>query len=51
MATYDQQVTGNLEKAQETFELWAQTYPREINKEPNPHGLLSGLIYPPLRQI
>ncbi len=42
MATYDQQVTGNLEKAQETFELWAQTYPRDLA----PHGLLSGQIYP-----
>jgi serine/threonine protein kinase/tetratricopeptide (TPR) repeat protein len=41
-ATYDQQVTGNLEKAQETFELWAQTYPREIS----PHGISSGMIYP-----
>src|ERR1017187_3101577 len=41
-ANYDLQVTGNLEKAQETFELWAQTYPREIH----PHGLLSGMIYP-----
>ena len=26
-ATYLQQVTGNLEKAKETFELWEQTYP------------------------
>ena len=43
-ATYDQQVTGNLEKAQETFELWAQAYPRELP----PHGLLSGAIYPVL---
>jgi len=41
-ANYDLQVTGNLEKAQETFELWAQTYPREIT----PPGLLSGMIYP-----
>ncbi len=41
-ATYDQQVTGNLERAQQTFELWGQTYPREI-KAP---GLLSGAIYP-----
>ena len=37
-ATYDLQVTGNLEKAQQTCELWAQTYPRDAN----PHGFLSG---------
>jgi serine/threonine protein kinase/predicted Zn-dependent protease len=43
-ATYDEEVTGNFEKAQETFELWAQTYPREIV----PHGLLSGQVYPVL---
>jgi|SRR5271157_646235 len=41
-ANYDLQVTGNLEKAQATFELWAQTYPREIHAP----GLLSGMIYP-----
>jgi predicted Zn-dependent protease len=35
-------VTGNLERAQQTFELWEQTYPREIP----PHGFLSGNIYP-----
>ncbi|MGA7078609.1 MAG: protein kinase [Terriglobales bacterium] len=35
---YDRQVTGNLEKAQQTLELWAQTYPRDYL----PHGLLSG---------
>ena len=27
--TYDRQVTGNLEKAYQTLELWLQTYPRE----------------------
>jgi eukaryotic-like serine/threonine-protein kinase len=37
-AMYDRQVTGNLEKAQQTLNLWAQTYPREML----PHGLLSG---------
>ena len=42
MAAYDLQVTGNMEKAQQTFELWEQTYPREINAP----GLLSGIIYP-----
>lgn len=33
---------GNLEKAEQTCELWAQTYPREIP----PHSFLSGFIYP-----
>ena len=41
-ASYEMQVTGNMEKARETCELWAQTYPREFT----PHGLLSGIIYP-----
>jgi len=43
-STYDMDVTGNLERAQQTFEQWAQTYPREIP----PHGFLSGTIYPAL---
>jgi tetratricopeptide (TPR) repeat protein len=29
-ASYDLQVTGNLEKAQQTCEAWAQAYPREL---------------------
>lgn len=41
-ATYFQQVTGELEKAEETYELWGQTYPREIRVP----TLLSGQIYP-----
>jgi tetratricopeptide (TPR) repeat protein len=41
-ASYDLQVTGNLEKAQQTCELWVQTYPREMG----PHGFLAGIIYP-----
>jgi tetratricopeptide (TPR) repeat protein len=41
-ATYDLQVTGNLEKAQPTCELWAQTYPRDIH----PFGLLGAMLYP-----
>jgi tetratricopeptide (TPR) repeat protein len=41
-ASYDMQVTGNLEKAQQTCELWAQTYPRDYV----PHGFLPGAIYP-----
>jgi tetratricopeptide (TPR) repeat protein len=40
--TYDFQVTGNLEKAQQTVELWAQTYPRLMG----PHALLAGFLYP-----
>ena len=40
-AYYDLRVTGNLEKAQQTCEAWAQTYPREIY----PHGVLAGIIY------
>ena len=38
---YDRQVTGNLEKAYQTLELWVQTYPR--GERPNPHGLLGGI--------
>jgi eukaryotic-like serine/threonine-protein kinase len=41
---YDLQVTGNLEKAQQTCELWVQAYPRAWF----PHALLSGGIYPEL---
>ncbi len=43
-AAYDTQVTENLEKARETGELWAQTYPREAD----PHDMLAGIIYPVL---
>jgi len=39
---YDTQVTGNLEKAQQTCELWTQTYPRDSQ----PLGPLAGMIYP-----
>jgi DNA-binding winged helix-turn-helix (wHTH) protein/tetratricopeptide (TPR) repeat protein len=42
--TYDLQVTGDLEKAQQTCDLWIQAYPRSWL----PHGLLSGAIYPEL---
>jgi DNA-binding winged helix-turn-helix (wHTH) protein len=41
-ASYDLQVTGNMEKAQQTCELWAQAYPRDAI----PHAFLSGVIYP-----
>jgi len=38
---YDLQVTGNLEKAQQTCDLWMQAYPRAWF----PHALLSGGVY------
>ena len=41
-AYYDGRVTGNLEKAEQTCELWAQTYPRVSL----PHGFLAGFIDP-----
>jgi serine/threonine protein kinase/tetratricopeptide (TPR) repeat protein len=37
---YDRQVTGNLEKAYQTLELWQQTY---SGGDPNPLGLLGGI--------
>jgi len=43
-ASYDMQVTGDLEKARLVCEAWEQTYPRD----PNAHGFLSGAIYPAL---
>ncbi len=43
-AVYDLQVTGNLEKAQQTCELFAQTYPRD----PIPHTWLGAFLYPTL---
>jgi len=39
--TYDRQVTGNLEEAFQTLELWAQTYPR--GTDPDPQALMAGL--------
>jgi DNA-binding winged helix-turn-helix (wHTH) protein/tetratricopeptide (TPR) repeat protein len=42
--SYDLQVTGNLEKAQQTCGLWMQAYPRAWL----PHALLSGGVYPEL---
>lgn len=42
-ASYDMEVTGNLEKAQQTCELWIDTYPRAMI----PHAFLSGIILPP----
>ena len=40
---YDRQVTGNLEKAYQTLELWLQSYPRKQPNPLNPIGLLGGL--------
>jgi eukaryotic-like serine/threonine-protein kinase len=42
LAYYDGRATGNLEKAEQTCGLWAQTYPRERL----PHTFLAGFIYP-----
>jgi serine/threonine protein kinase/tetratricopeptide (TPR) repeat protein len=39
--SYDRQVTGNLEKAYQTLELWYQTYPR--GAPPSAQDLLGGL--------
>jgi serine/threonine protein kinase/tetratricopeptide (TPR) repeat protein len=39
--TYDREVTGNLEKAYQTLELWSQTYPR--GESPTPQSLLGGI--------
>ena len=40
--TYELQVTGNLEKAEQICDLWVRAYPRASL----PHGLLAGGIYP-----
>ena len=40
---YDRQVTGNLENAYQTLELWRQTYPRRGPEAANPQDLLGGL--------
>jgi len=39
---YDLQVTGDLEKAFQTLELWVQTYPRR-GADPNPQNLMAAL--------
>lgn len=39
-ASYDILVMGNLEKAQQTCEAWAQTYPRDMV----PHAFMSGYL-------
>lgn len=44
--SYEMQVRGDMEKAEQTCELWIQTYPREMM----PHSFLSGIILPVLGQ-
>jgi len=39
MVPHDLDVTGNLDKAYQTAELWAETYPRDVR----PRGYLSGI--------
>jgi DNA-binding winged helix-turn-helix (wHTH) protein/predicted Zn-dependent protease len=41
-ASYDLEVTGNFVTAEQTCNLWSQTYPRD----PMPHAFLSGDVYP-----
>jgi len=41
--TYDRNVTGDLEKAYQTLELWIQTYPRRGALITSPQGLLGGI--------
>ncbi len=45
-ATYHKEVTGNIETAEQTCELWIQAYPRSDV----PHVYLSGAIYPVIGQ-
>jgi serine/threonine protein kinase/tetratricopeptide (TPR) repeat protein len=40
---YHRQVTGNLEKAFETLELWTQAYPRPAPQPPDPSELFAGI--------
>jgi eukaryotic-like serine/threonine-protein kinase len=44
--TYEMQVTGNLEKAKQTCELWLHAYPRDKV----PHGFLGAILYPTFGQ-
>jgi DNA-binding winged helix-turn-helix (wHTH) protein/tetratricopeptide (TPR) repeat protein len=41
-ASYDLLVTGNFATAEQTCNIWSQTYPRD----PMPHAFLSGDVYP-----
>jgi tetratricopeptide (TPR) repeat protein len=42
--SYDMQVTGNMERAEQTCDVWAETFPREMDA----HGFLAGAILPVL---
>jgi eukaryotic-like serine/threonine-protein kinase len=46
-AYYEGRTTGNQEKARQTCEEWAQTYPWDVS----PHSFLSGFIHPVLGQF
>ena len=41
-ASYDMQVTENMERAQQTCEVWERTYPHD----PTPATFLAGIVYP-----
>jgi DNA-binding winged helix-turn-helix (wHTH) protein/tetratricopeptide (TPR) repeat protein len=41
-ASYDMQVTENMERAQQTCEVWERTYPHD----PTPASFLAGIVYP-----
>jgi serine/threonine protein kinase/tetratricopeptide (TPR) repeat protein len=45
-ASFYMMVTGNMEKAEQTCELWIQAYPRSER----PHTFLAGIIYPVVGQ-
>jgi eukaryotic-like serine/threonine-protein kinase len=45
-ATYQKDVTGNIEKARDACQLWIQAYPRAYH----PHDLLAGIILPTIGQ-
>lgn len=45
-ATYEMEDTGNLDKAADACQLWAQAYPRAFH----PHDLLAGAILPVMGQ-
>ena len=42
--SYEVTVTGDLEKARQICEEWAQTYPHDVSGDVNAHGFLSGMI-------
>ena len=46
---YEQYATGNLEAARKTYELWAQTYPRDDTPPPN-LALIYGLLATTIRR-